>query len=66
MRGLETRISMQVNELLEKNSIISGKIESHSSVGRTVNLKLISLLHRLKNRKQVIEEAYEHLLRKEE
>ncbi len=26
LKGIETRISMQLNELLEKNSLISGKI----------------------------------------
>lgn len=66
MKDLDTKISIELNQLLEKNSIISHKIQSHSSIGRTVNLRLISMLHRLKNRKYVIEAAYENLRRKEE
>ena len=66
MKDLDTKISIELNQLLEKNSLISHKIQSHSSIGRTVNLRLISMLHRLKNRKFVIEAAYENLRRKEE
>ena len=66
MKDLDTKISIELNQLLEKNSIISHKIQSHSSIGRTVNLRLISMLHRLKNRKYVIEAAYENLRKKEE
>lgn len=55
---------MELNDLLEKNSIISGKIESHSSIGRSVNIRLITMLHRLKNKKSIIIEAYENLKKK--